>query len=128
MRLQGQSNDFIDGSETVNKQTQMLYNTSIQERPRTSVVDYADPMDDSDDVYATAFVPPNSTAESGAASGTGRTINIDIRAEQQEARVAAYLQARAAGQSEEQSQNISASVGNNVGAAALSREFARTGL
>jgi len=123
MRLQGQSNDFIDGSETVNKQTQMLYNTSLEERPRTSVVDYSDPMDE-DPLGA----PAPSSASTPSEPGTGRTINIDIRAEQQEARVAAYLQARAAGQSEEQAQNISATVGNNVGAAALSREFTRSGL
>jgi hypothetical protein len=50
-----------------------------------------------------------------------RTTVIDIRAEQQDARVAAYLQARKEGKSEAEAQNISAAVGNNVGAAALSR-------
>jgi hypothetical protein len=50
-----------------------------------------------------------------------RTQVFDIRAEQQDARVAAYLQARREGKSEAESQNISARVGNNVGAAALSR-------
>jgi hypothetical protein len=101
----------------------MLYNTSLEERPRTSVVDYSDPMDE-DPLGA----PAPSSASTPSEPGTGRTININIRAEQQEARVAAYLQARAAGQSEEQAQNISATVGNNVGAAALSREFTRSGL
>jgi hypothetical protein len=57
-----------------------------------------------------------------------RTINIDVRAEQQDARVAAYLQARREGKSEAEAQNISAAVGNNVGAAALAREFNRAGL
>lgn len=50
-----------------------------------------------------------------------RTTVIDVRAEQQDARVAAYLQARQEGKSEAEAQNISAAVGNNVGAAALSR-------
>jgi len=57
-----------------------------------------------------------------------RTIRIDIRAEQQDARVAAYEQARREGRSEAEAQNISARVGNNVGSAALAREFGRTGL
>jgi hypothetical protein len=57
-----------------------------------------------------------------------RTTNIDVRAEQQDARVAAYLQARREGKSEAEAQNISAAVGNNVGAAALAREFNRAGL
>lgn len=50
-----------------------------------------------------------------------RTQVFDIRAEQQDARVAAYEQARREGKSEAEAQNISARVGNNVGAAALSR-------
>jgi hypothetical protein len=57
-----------------------------------------------------------------------RTIRIDIRAEQQDARGKAYADARAAGKSEAESQNISAAVGNNVGAAALARESARFGI
>jgi hypothetical protein len=57
-----------------------------------------------------------------------RTIRIDVRAEQQDARVAAYEQARREGKSEAEAQNISARVGNNVGSAALAREFGRTGL
>lgn len=57
---------------------------------------------------------------SSGGSGTGRTIVIDIRAQQQEARVKAYEDAIAAGKSEEEAQNISATVGNNVGATALS--------
>ena len=52
-------------------------------------------------------------------------IEIDIRKEQQDARVAAYLQARKEGKTEEQAQNISAAVGNNVGATALARESGR---
>jgi hypothetical protein len=59
---------------------------------------------------------------------TPNYINIDIRQEQQDARVKAYLDARAAGKSEAESQNISATVGNNVGAAALARELRNTGL
>jgi hypothetical protein len=55
------------------------------------------------------------------AAGTGRTINIDIRAEQQAARGAAFSQALAAGKSEIEAENLAAAVGNNVGAAALSR-------
>jgi hypothetical protein len=58
----------------------------------------------------------------------GRTIVINIRGEQQDARVKAYSDARAAGKSEAESQNISASVGNTVGAIALERELARAGL
>jgi hypothetical protein len=57
-----------------------------------------------------------------------RTITIDIRSEQQQARVKAYTDARAAGKSEAESQNISAAVGNEVGAAALARESARFGI
>jgi hypothetical protein len=57
-----------------------------------------------------------------------RTIRIDIRGEQQDARVAAYEQARREGRSEAEAQNISARVGNNVGSAALAREFGRIGL
>jgi hypothetical protein len=64
--------------------------------------------------------PPAAPAPSG--SGTGRMINIDIRAEQQAARGKAYEDAKRAGKSEQEAQNISASVGNEVGAAALSRE------
>ena len=58
----------------------------------------------------------------------GNPINIDIRQEQQDARVAAYTQAINEGKTEEQAQNISATVGNNVGAAALSREFQTAGI
>jgi hypothetical protein len=50
-----------------------------------------------------------------------RTQTFDIRAEQQDARVAAYEQAKREGKSEAEAQNISARVGNEVGAAALSR-------
>ena len=57
-----------------------------------------------------------------------RTISIDIRKEQETAKVAAYLDALKQGKSEEQAQNISATVGNNVGAAALARELKNTGL
>ena len=57
-----------------------------------------------------------------------RTIAIDIRQEQQVARVAAYTDALKQGKSEEQAQNISATVGNNVGAAALARELKASGL
>jgi hypothetical protein len=57
-----------------------------------------------------------------------KTIAIDIRQEQQDARVAAYLDALKQGKSEEQAQNISATVGNNVGAAALARELKNSGL
>jgi hypothetical protein len=57
-----------------------------------------------------------------------RTIRIDTRGEQQDARVAAYEQARREGRSEAEAQNISARVGNNVGSAALAREFGRIGL
>jgi hypothetical protein len=99
MRLQGQSNDFIDGSEAVSKQTQMLYDTTKAEPPKTS------PVDNTDDELAPS----------------GTTTTFDIRGEQQEARVAAYLQAKSDGKTEEQAQNISAAVGNNVGAAALAR-------
>lgn len=52
-----------------------------------------------------------------------RTTVVDVRAEQQDARIAAYLQARREGKSEAEAQNISAAVGNNVGAAALSRSL-----
>ena len=99
IRLQGQSNDFIDGSEAISKQTQMLYDTTKAEPPKTS------PVDNVDDELAPS----------------GTTTTFDIRAEQQEARVAAYTQAKSEGKTEEQAQNISAAVGNNVGAAALSR-------
>jgi hypothetical protein len=50
-----------------------------------------------------------------------RIITYDIRAIQQEARVAAYTKARSEGKSEEEAQNISAAVGNNVGAAELAK-------
>jgi predicted chitinase len=60
-----------------------------------------------------------SVSDSG--TGTGRTIVIDLRGQQQEARVKAYEDAIAAGKSEEEAQNISATVGNNVGADALSK-------
>ena len=99
MRLQGQSNDFIDGSEAISKQTQMLYDTTKAEPPKTN------PVDNTDDELAPS----------------GTTTTFDIRGEQQEARVAAYLQAKSDGKTEEQAQNISAAVGNNVGAAALAR-------
>ena len=58
----------------------------------------------------------------------GNPINIDVRQEQQDARVAAYTQAINEGKTEEQAQNISATVGNNVGAAALARAGRATGL
>jgi hypothetical protein len=58
----------------------------------------------------------------------GNPISIDVRAEQQEARVAAYTQAINEGKTEEQAQNISAKVGNDVGAAALARAGSNTGL
>lgn len=58
----------------------------------------------------------------------GNPINIDVRQEQQDARVAAYTQAINEGKTEEQAQNISATVGNNVGAAALARAGQSTGL
>ena len=58
----------------------------------------------------------------------GNTTTIDVRKEQQDARVSAYLTAIQQGKSEEQAQNISASVGNNVGAAALARAFGTTGV
>tara|TARA_B110000503_G_C7163066_1_gene420565 strand:+ start:2970 stop:4313 length:1344 start_codon:yes stop_codon:yes gene_type:complete len=45
-----------------------------------------------------------------------KTIVIDIRGAQQDARVKAYTDAKAAGKSEAEAQNISASVGNTVGA------------
>jgi hypothetical protein len=50
-----------------------------------------------------------------------RTQVFDVRGEQQQARVDAYLQARREGRPEAEAQNISARVGNEVGAAALSR-------
>jgi hypothetical protein len=123
MRLQGQSNDFIDGSEAISKQTQMLYDTTKAEPPKVSPMDNTDGALDYDPL---GLSDPETPAS--AAQPSQRTISIDIRAEQQEARVAAYTQARNAGQSEEQAQNISATVGNNVGAAALDREFTRAGL
>lgn len=39
MRLQGQGNDYIDGSEAISKQTQMLYDTSKPEPPRSGPTD-----------------------------------------------------------------------------------------
>jgi hypothetical protein len=72
------------------------------------------------DVPADTATPAPTPAPSG--SGTGRMINIDIRAEQQAARGKAYEDARRAGKSDQEAQNIAASVGNEVGAAALSRE------
>jgi hypothetical protein len=57
-----------------------------------------------------------------------RTTRIDVRAEQQDARGAAFSQALREGKSEAEANNIAASVGNNVGSAALAREFARIGL
>jgi hypothetical protein len=53
------------------------------------------------------------------------TIVIDVRGQQQDARVKAYTDAIAAGKSEAEAQNISATVGNNVGADALSSEFSK---
>jgi hypothetical protein len=57
-----------------------------------------------------------------------RTIEIDVRKEQQDARVAAYTNAISEGKTEAQAQNISAAVGNNVGADALARAFSANGL
>lgn len=134
MRLQGQSTDFIDGSEAINKQTQMLYNTSTEERKKTNVVDSASALSAADQEDADLGAAMRANAAGGAAApapaaaGTGRTISIDIRGEQQTARVAAYTQARNSGASEAAAQNISAAVGNNVGAAALEREFRNEGL
>lgn len=53
--------------------------------------------------------------------GTGRHIVIDLRPQLQDIRVKAYEDAIAAGKSEEEAQNISAAVGNNAGADALSK-------
>lgn len=50
-----------------------------------------------------------------------KTIVIDIRSAQQDARVKAYTDAKAAGKSEAEAQNISAAVGNNVGADLLGK-------
>ena len=50
-----------------------------------------------------------------------RTQVFDVRGEQQTARIAAYEQAIAQGRSEAEAQNISARVGNTVGAEALRR-------
>ena len=124
--LTRQPNQNIDyeGQVKIAGENSVMYDTSKEEKPKTSVFD--DTADAGDDPLGPAPVPAGASA--GETPTTQRTINIDIRAEQQEARVAAYTQARAAGQSEEQSQNISATVGNNVGAAALSREFTRVGL
>ena len=58
----------------------------------------------------------------------GNPINIDVRQEQQDAKVAAYTQAIGEGKTEEQAQNISAAAGNNAGAAALARAGQSTGL
>lgn len=55
-------------------------------------------------------------------------VSIDVRAEQQQARVAAYTQAINEGKTEAQAQNISAAVGNEVGAAALARAGSNSGL
>ena len=41
-RLQGQPTDFIDGSEAISKQSQMLYDTTKPEPPKTTVVDTED--------------------------------------------------------------------------------------
>jgi hypothetical protein len=48
-------------------------------------------------------------------------LSIFCQREQQEARANAYLQVRREGPSEAEAQNISARVGNEVGAAAISR-------
>jgi hypothetical protein len=41
-RLLGQPQDFIDGSEAISKQSQMLYDTTKPEPPKTTVVDTED--------------------------------------------------------------------------------------
>jgi hypothetical protein len=41
-RLQGQPTDFIDGSEAISKQSQMLYDTTKPEPPKTTVIDAED--------------------------------------------------------------------------------------
>lgn len=46
MRLQGQGNDFIDGAETISKQTQLLYDTTKPEPPKTSPIDPDDASTD----------------------------------------------------------------------------------
>jgi hypothetical protein len=57
-----------------------------------------------------------------------KTISIDIRKEQEDAKIKAYLAARAAGKSEAEAQNAEAAAGNLAGAAALEREGRRAGL
>jgi ribulose 1,5-bisphosphate carboxylase large subunit-like protein len=59
---------------------------------------------------------------------TPNYINIDIRQEQQDAKIKAYLAAKAAGKSEAEAQNAEAAAGNLAGAAALEREGRRAGL
>ena len=52
---------------------------------------------------------------------TPNYVNIDIRAQQQEARIAAFNKALSEGKTEAQAENIAAAVGNNVGADLLSQ-------
>ena len=59
---------------------------------------------------------------------TPNYINIDIRKEQEDAKIKAYLAAKAAGKSEAEAQNAEAAAGNLAGAAALEREGRRAGL
>ena len=125
-----QSIDY-EGQVKIAGENSVMYDTTKEEKPKTSVFDNAADQEDADlgaAMRANAAGGNSTSAATGvgipgeeAAAGTGRTINIDIRAEQQEARVAAYLQARREGKSEAEAQNIEAAVGNNVGAAALSR-------
>lgn len=116
-RQPNQDADY-EGQVRIAAENSIMYDTTKEESPKTSIFDNTDEGSDEDPLGP---APEPAGASAGDEQPTQRTINIDIRAEQQEARVAAYLQARAAGQSEEQAQNISATVGNNVGAAALSR-------
>lgn len=116
-RQPNQDADY-EGQVKVAAENSLMYDTTKEEPPKSSVFDNTSDESDEDPLGP---APTPAGASAGEDQPTQRTINIDIRAEQQEARVSAYLEARASGQSEEQAQNISATVGNNVGAAALSR-------
>jgi len=111
-----QKDQSIAGQDTISKQNQLLYDTKQEAPKKTSPTDDPDiAKTDQENVTVTG----GSTGPDGAA--TPRLITIDVTKIQQEAKVAAYLDAKNRGLSEVQAQAAEASAGNLAGAEALSR-------
>jgi hypothetical protein len=122
LRVLGQPNDF-QGQEKIDKLNLSLYNKPIPVPPESTPAADPETQGKQEEVDSTFVETEEETerllAGAGSSAPSGRTITYDVRGVQQEAKIAEFNRARAAGFSEREADSRANRVGNTVGADAI---------